>query len=431
MATPLERLERLIPYQCGLAFLSVLIFSTNLDIYGDSTGLLPLSPLHWVVLYFLGSIPLMMSFGDRKRYFSRSVLLWCGGYFLISLVSFWIFSGLQLTIPEAFQELKDRILCILFFLNTLLVYSQFNDVQMWARIGFIFAGIIGTAANFYEFFNPMIFGGLNETGRPAGFYVNSNNSGAGLMQCLLIGTTLLRPVYRIPYALLMGAGVFITFSRGALIAWLITVFIFIITGVFPIRMTIGWGLGLVIATFVFMAIGSSFINMEQLQDAGLLNSNVTERLSQTSGGEEVKDDSTLARLAVVAMAWKMFMAHPIIGNGIGSTLKLDVGNLVEHPISTHNIYLYFLADHGIVGGLLFPVLIMTIIYPLKSKHLIINICSVIFLLLWGLFSHNLVSLRLHLTFYALLSAINQPHIMSLFDRPKVRVTPSPLSIKPF
>jgi O-antigen ligase len=417
-----ERLKRLLPYQCGIACFSVLLFSTNLDIYWFTTGTLPLSPLHWIVLYFLGSVPLLLSLRDRKSYLSQSVIYWCVGYFLISFLSFWIFSGLQLTTPDAFQELKDRILSILFFLNTLLVYSQFKETQIWARIGFILAGIIGTVANIYEFFNPMIFGGLNETGRPAGFYVNANNSGAGLMQSLLIGTTLLRPAYRIPYALLIGAGVFITFSRGALMAWLITMAIFVVSGVFPRQNLITWG----VALMFLMPIAGSFIDMDQLQDAGLLNSNVTERLSQTSGGEEVKDDSTLARLAVVAMAWKMFVAHPMIGNGIGSTLSLDVGNLVEHPISTHNMYLYFLADHGIIGGLLFPALILLSIYPLKSKHLSINICSVIFLLLWGLFSHNLVGFRMHLTFYALLSAINQPSVLSI-DRVKSRMAPSPLS----
>lgn len=420
MPNPMNPLKRLIPYQCAMAFFSVILFSTNLDVYCDSAGVLPLSPLHWIILYFLGSIPFLLSLHGRKAYLSTSVLYWCVGYFLVSFISFWIFSGLQLTTPEALQELKDRTLCILFFLNTLLVYSQFNDVQVWARIGFIVAGILGTATNFYEFFNPLIFGGLNETGRPSGFYVNANNSGAGLMQCLLIGTTLLRPAYRIPYALLIGGGVFITFSRGALIAWLITMAIFMITGVFPRQMLFGWA----IAMFAMMTIGGSFIDMEQLQDAGLLNSNVTERLSQTSGGEEVKDDSTLARLAVVAMAWKMFVAHPMTGNGIGSTLRLDVGNLVEHPISTHNMYLYFLADHGALGGLLFPALIIVTIYPLKSKHLSINICTVIFLLLWGLFSHNLVSLRMHLTFYALLSVINQPIFLTALDRSKDQV-PSP------
>jgi O-antigen ligase len=401
-----KRVDWRIRYQCGLAVFSVLIFFTNLDVYCDSAGILPLAPLHWIVLFGLASLPLMSSFSSRKDALPRGVLIWCAGYFLLTLISFWFFSSVLKDSPGSFQELRDRTLSVCYIILSLLIYSKYSIVLTWTRSAFIAAGLMGTLNNIYEFFNPLVFSGLNQTGRPAGFYVNSNNCGCALMEAMIIGIGLLRPVYRLPYAFVMGVGVFLTFSRAALIAWFLVMAILLVMGIVPYRQLLRSGIGVVIAITALVTIGSSFIDIDQLADAGLINKNVLERLSQTEGTADVKDDSTLARLAVAKMAWDMFDESPIIGNGVGSVLALDVGELVEHPISTHNQYLYFLADHGVLGLLIYPLLVLSILYPFNRKHRSMNVSLAVFCILWGFFSHTVILLRLHLTIFAFVATLN-------------------------
>ena len=402
-----KRVDWLLHYQCGLAVLSVLIFFTNLDVYWDSAGILPLAPLHWIFLFGAATLPLTLSFSSRKSFLPRGLLFWCAGYFLISLIWFWFFSSLLKASPEAFQELRDRTLSVIFILVALLIYSKHNVVQVWARSAFIAAGLMGTVNNIYEFLNPLVFSGLNETGRPAGFYVNSNNCGCALIEALLVGIGLLRPIYRLPYACAIGVGVFLTFSRAALLAWLVVMAILLLMGIVPHRHLVWWFIGLVVSITALVTIGGNFFDIAQLEDAGLINNNVLERLSQTEGASQATDDSTLARIAVAELAWKMFINHPLIGNGIGSTLDLDVGGLVDHHISTHNQYLYFLADHGVLGILIYPLLIYSMLYPFNNKHRSVNVALAVFCLIWGFFSHTVILLRLHLTVFALIATLNQ------------------------
>ncbi len=399
----------LIRYQCGLAVCSVLVFFTNLDVYCDSAGILPLAPLHWIILFGLASLPLissMSSFRSRKDSLPRGLLIWCAGYFLLTLIAFWFFSSLLKEATGSFQEVRDRTLSVCYLILSLLIYSKYTIVLICGRYAFIAAGLIGTLNNVYEFFNPLIFSGLNETGRPAGFYVNSNNCGCALMEAMIIGIGLLRPIYRLPYAFVMGVGVFLTFSRAALIAWFLAMAILLVMGIVPYRQLLRSGVGVVIAITALVTIGSSFINVDQLASEGLINNNVLERLSQTEGTAEVTDDSTLARLAVARIAWEMFEESPILGNGVGSVLELDVGGLVDHHISTHNQYLYFLADHGVLGLLIYPLLILAIVYPFNPEHRSMNVSLAVFCLLWGFFSHTVILLRLHLTVFAFVATLN-------------------------
>jgi O-antigen ligase len=397
----------LIYYQCGLAVLAILIFFTNLDVYLEQAAIIPLAPLHWIIMFMVASLPLARSLASRRKFFPKLLLRWCAGYFLISLFYLLLFLALQLSPHDAFQTLKDRILAISFILMMLLIYSKYYLVHICAGYAFIAAGLLGTFNNIYEFFNPLIFSALNDTGRPAGFYVNSNNCGCALIESLIIGVTILPPICRIPYACLISFGVFLTFSRGALLACLIVMLIFIIMGVITRRQLLWWSIGLVILMTALIGMAGNSFNLAELEDMGLLNSNILQRLSQTEGSAPINDDSTLARLEVVRLAWQMFIDHPLIGNGIGSTHDLNVGGLSDHNISTHNMYLYFLTDHGILGGLIYPLLIFATICPFKAENKCMNFSMAVFLFIWGFFSHTLVSLRLHLVVFSLIATMNQ------------------------
>ncbi|MEH1829418.1 MAG: O-antigen ligase family protein [Nostoc sp.] len=398
-----KKTNLLIYYQCWLAIVAVSIFFTNLDVYWQTTGILPLEPLHWIILLIGASTPIIFSFSSRKKFLSKSLLRWCVGYFVISLFYFWLFSST----PEAFQELRVRVLSIIFLLLALIIFSKYYVVQKVTRYAIIIAGLLATVINIYEFFNPLVFIAVNETGRAAGFYMNPNTSGSALVLSLIFGVDLLKPKYRAFFALLIGVGVFITFSRGSLIGWLIVMIILISRNIIPRQQFFLWFV--VLATIVTAVVGitGNSLSLESLQDTGLINNNVVGRLQEFGSPSNTDDDAALARIEVVKLAWHMFSEHPFIGNGIGSTSSLNVGALSTHDISTHNMYLYFMADHGILGAFIYPLLIYAVTHPYQENNKYIIWVFMAFYLIWGFFNHNIVVQRFYLMTFSLMATMNQ------------------------
>jgi 4-amino-4-deoxy-L-arabinose transferase-like glycosyltransferase len=75
-------------------------------------------------------------------------------------------------------------------------------------------------------------------------------------------------------------------------------------------------------------------------------------------------------------------------------------------VSTHNMYLYFMADNGILGILFLPGAILAVVYRNKGEQVTILVCFAVFVSLWGLFSHEVLAERYTLSSFALLAAMN-------------------------
>ena len=128
--------------------------------------------------------------------------------------------------------------------------------------------------------------------------------------------------------------------------------------------------------------------------------NIRERLEwfQKPKAEESAD----ARMEVVAIAWGMFGDRPLLGNGLAST-----DNLNNWGISTHNMYLLYVADHGILGILILPTLVYAVTRNAQGESKYIGWAFSAFILLWGCFSHNILEERYILMCFALMAAMNR------------------------
>lgn len=368
-----QKLDFFFYYQCVLAIAAVFIFFTFIDNYLYDAHIISFPPLFWIILFLGTSIPLLFSLSSRFKYLPKPLLIWCVGYISISLIWFWLFSA---PLSE-FQELRDRTLAVIFTVIMMLIFSKNYLVQICTRYAILIAGLIAVFNNVYEFFNPLIFSALNDTGRAAGFYVNPNTSGCALVFSMIYGVSLLQQRYRLPFAALIGIGIFLTFSRGAILCWLVTVMILMVTHIIPRRQLFYWTIVLGIIIIGLAQIGGDSLNLGEFQDIGLLNKNVLERVGEIGHPSAIEDDSARSRFEVVKLAWKMFVENPLIGNGIGSTRQLNVGGLSSHNISTHNMYLYFMTDHGILGILIFPLLVYAVIRHSQGeiKYISWGFCS--------------------------------------------------------
>ena len=395
----------IIRYQCGLAIAAVLIFFTNLDVYLPLARIIPQEPLVYIFALTLGAIPLLWSSHLSLKKLPKNLILWCGAYLFISAFTFWLNPSLDASFQNGVSELKIRILSLIFILTTVLVFSEFYAVQRSARYAIIAANLMAVFNNIYEFLNPKIFAGINETGRAAGFHLDANSSGDSLVLGMIFGLGVLPQNYRVPFALVSGVGVFVTLSRGALVGWILVMLILNITGVICYKKLLLWILGIILAIALLLPLG----NILSQVDVPVLSKDVMSRIegfTSISSGGDVEDISSIARKLVLKMGWEKFLDSPLIGNGLGSA-RFDVGALVDHPISTHNTYLLFLVEHGILGAFVLPLIVFASTYPSRGEGKNVSFAFAVFVLMWGFFSHTILNQRLHLLTFSLIAIMNQ------------------------
>lgn len=388
-----KKVNLLLYYQCILAIGGVFTFFSKLDVYLADVGIAP-APKVLVFVFGIASTPLLFSTFSRLKYFSLTLISWCAGYILFSLFSFLLF----LSSATAYQELETRILSVFFLIIMLLIFSGHHIVHVWTKRAVIMVVLMSVFNNIYEMFSPLAFNALNKSNRPAGFYINPNESGCALILGMIFSVGMLSPKYRVPFVSIIGLGILATFSRGAILSWFIVLLIFISTSVIPRSQLLYWAIGIGIIIIGLVSRLGDILNLGQMQYIGFLNENILGRIEWFQNPSS-SEDSAGSRLDVAIQAWQMFAEHPFLGNGIGSTLELSVG------ISTHNMYLYFMTDHGILGAFILPLLVYTVTLHARAESKYIGLAFAIFVLFWGLFSHTILSDRYTLIMFSLMAAM--------------------------
>jgi O-antigen ligase len=393
-------------YQCVLAIGAVLVFFTFIDVYFFGIGKLP--PPVVIVSLFMAAGLLLLIFTRFAilKYIPSELIAWCAGYLAISLFSLMLVLCFYAEYPfakESFQEVRTRVLSELFLIIMYLIFAKSSQIQNLTRVAICLAVLLAVFNNIREVTDPLVFQGLNGSGRAAGYFIDPNRGGCSLMLGMIFGMGILPKQLRMFFSLLVIFGIFLTFSRGAILGWFIVMAIFIQSGMIPRKQVL---FGVVGITTIILVIGPILSNLDlnELQRSGLIKvdiKNITGRLEWFQNPLANRDDSGDSRLEIVITAWNMFVEHPILGNGIASTKNLN-----NWGISTHNMYLLFLTEHGILGIFILPLLVYAVTWHSRgeSKHIALAFSA--FILLWGLFSHNIVEDRSILIIFSLMAAMN-------------------------
>jgi O-antigen ligase len=173
-------------------------------------------------------------------------------------------------------------------------------------------------------------------GRAGGLLGNPNQAGFVIVFGLAAGIEGIPRPLRFPAVLVAACGVAATFSRSATLAFFVAVIVLLWRRALPPWPTVLAGIGL--TALVARTSGS----LEALlESGGALNPDTLARMSLTA------DDSGRAGLA--RKVWGMFVDSPWVGQGIGSERS---GRM------SHNMYLSLAAEHGILGLLAFPALVL-------------------------------------------------------------------------
>ncbi len=397
-------------YRSSLVFLSVLVFFTNFSDYSQKFGIIP---LYWIFLFTALATPLAIPAILSFRITITPLVLWGIGYLLITII--WYYPSVQNA--NSFQDVQTRFLAVIVLFLMLFLLASPAD-QRIGRIAVALSVLIAVALNVFELFNPMTFSSI--PGRSSGLYTNVNQSGAALVLGMIIAYQIIPDRFKLLFIALTAIGIVTTFSRAAMIGWVLVVFYFAFrSGIRIAQVRRFFVLGVLVFGFIVSPYWSEL--QHSLQDRGTLTLDVVQRLNFFGSGN-TSDTSSQERSSVATFAFRHFSERPIIGFGTGDHTQLE-----GYEVGVHNVYLALMVDHGILGLFILPLLILATLWGLPRSQLDLALPFAMFLSLWGLFSHNVLEERYILTSVALVGSIVATHRVRV-AKTKAHLTPSTIPL---
>ncbi|WP_187299291.1 O-antigen ligase family protein [Nitrospira moscoviensis] len=346
-------------------------------------------PWYWVVALIVLSLPLLFLAVVTSNIVRQPLVVWCYGYLCLTMI--WFIVGPQTEM--AWQEVRWRVLAIMEVLSFLAIFMD-AQANQFARRTVVAAVHVGVAVNIYELFVPMSFS--NVFGRSAGLYLSPNLAGEALVLGMIVGITVVPAWYRGLFVLLTGVGVFVTYSRGGLIGWCLAVGGLLLGRFVNTRQVAQAGLAALLLVGLLIVPKLNDI-LATLERAGAFNADALERLAWLTDPSGVSDTSSWSRIYVAQQAWQRLAEHPFWGEGTGAVHEgLD--------IPPHNQFLAYMIDHGVLGALLLPWLLLALLWPARADRRRIGVIFSVTVLWFSFFTHTLLNNPYSLLLFALMAA---------------------------
>ncbi len=388
-------------YQGFLAIAAILVFFTRLDIYLQGRGFV--IPLYWLMGFLLASFPLFLLLIRRLDNFSTPVLVWCAAYIALSCTLILI----QPKFPSL-QFLEDNFRTLIFLVLMLGIFAYNPLVTRWVRLTILSVTLLNVCMFVYEFFNPFAFYLVQRAeGRSAGFYEDSNTASIALILGMIFTIDMIKPKYRLMYALFIFLGIAPTFSRGSIVGWFLVVAYLVVKKVIPRYQMPLLALFFLIAISILSTHLNSLSYLETPDGTKLFHKDTLDRVEFLINPLAQKDDSKASRQSHVEVAWKKFQASPFIGNGLGSGQNAATMSLVGEAQRSHNTYLDLMVEFGFSGAFIFPALLFACIRQAQGEFKKQAGAFMLFMLAQGFFSHTLVSEFCSLIAYAIMANLSR------------------------
>ncbi|MEZ5654179.1 MAG: O-antigen ligase family protein [Burkholderiaceae bacterium] len=177
-------------------------------------------------------------------------------------------------------------------------------------------------------------------GRAGGIMISSTRAGEVLIVCSLLALPALTPARAMLLIALVGVGVLMTLSRGAMTIWLL-----FYLGLWANRTLPRSALGLLILTGLIVASSAGLLlaylaSTNPASDIG----DLAQRLGFLSGSVPT-DDSAQERTMVLVDGLRLFADNPLFGAGVAATSEW------AHEVGTHNQLVMMAAEYGLLGAL--------------------------------------------------------------------------------
>jgi len=386
-------------YQKALIIAAIGIFYTNVPEYVYENWQLLEGPKQWVLLLCLFTLPALLSQNTGTNAFTSPIMIWCLCYAAVTVL--WFLPTTQS--DTSWQEVRTRFFAIIQFLTYLVIFNQSGATLLARKL--VAGGVLfGVALNIYEFFVPMSFSPI--PGRSAGLYNNPSWSGEALVLGMILSATILDSRYRGPFIILTGIGVLATLSRGCILTWVVAVVgLIFVRGISLKNLLLPVFLGMVLGILLVLPRLDEFLT--QWERSGALNSNVLTRLEWFSDPSGISDQSSWERQYLVWQAWQKIGERPFLGSGTGSYRQA--------AIPPHNQHLSFMLDHGVLGVIILPLLMLAATWGAREESKSIAIIFACAYLMLSLFTHTILNTAYSILPISLLASIcyNQRSLRSI------------------
>lgn len=402
-----QRTNFLINYQCFLAVATILVFFSKLD--GVMTAYGKGVPLLWMLGFMFLALPLYPLIFKKLQYLPKSIFIWFGVYLAMTSV---VILAMPSSSAPLQQIMEDQIRSIIFVSLIMLIFSEYLIVHQYAKVAVFAVTIFNVLLFIAQFLKPTILQEVQDApGRSGGFYIDPNMASCGLNLGLIFSISLIKPKYRLFYALFILMGNAVTFSRGGMACWLLIVLIFMALQIIPVNQ-----LPMLIGSIVVSAVivSSQIDNLAFLTtpDGDLLFKEGTiERVrflaNPFAEGEGIEEEEEDSRILLVELGWQKFSNNPWYGNGLGSGKHEGVKADLDSEPRSHNIYLDRMIEYGFLGALIYPLLILASVWKAQGEHRKYATVFAAFTLIWGLMSHTVLTNFFILTSIAFMAVMTK------------------------
>ena len=310
------------------------------------TGLKPLYSHFAFLFYFAISLAIISKFSIKKNHKALEIPIWSTIFLFYIIIQFWL-SEQSIAATKIFIMWSKSALFLIGFTILFLQNRVLYDIQML----FVIIVLFGTTVNLFDLISPTF---TVVEGRAAGLYENPNISGKTLALAMVAGLPVIPRRFRVAFILLCGLGVFVTFSRSAWILWWSGISMLTLTNMLTNYrnkfVIITLGSIIVVGSLVTLITGSLVDVFGALNLNPYLTQNTAERLGMFSFEDQVLNISGKQRIFLASEALHQGSLRPVFGQGLAFTRDVTSWGSI---FSTHNMYLLFWAEGGLVGLLLF------------------------------------------------------------------------------
>ncbi len=230
-------------------------------------------------------------------------------------------------------------------------------------------------------------------GRAAATFINPTRAGEAMLLIFLLAIPVLRPRNRALLLLLVGAGVILTFTRAAILGWILLWLLLLLKKAVP-KYTLAVPLAALAVLPLLLGSFESYLEGREDLSEGL--GNILGRL-EFFQDQALDDDSALERAQVLEAGLDLFLENPILGAGAFAT---DLWSLRG---STHNQPVMLAAEYGVFGIALWVSLVVILWEGKYFQDKALQRTAVAGFVFLSMFTHNMFDSSYWLMTFALVS----------------------------